>query len=82
MFISTPDVFLSVGHFSRGIILFYIFCGDDDCDVSDRFVGLVKSIMIQSAFEVSKDVPAAMWFTNDELRKSHTCRFEFCFSLA
>ena len=55
----TYDVFLSIGHFARGIVLFHTFCGDnEDCDEYDRLVGLVKTIFIQAALEVSGAAPS------------------------
>lgn len=48
-----------IGHFARGIILFHTFCGDgEDCDEYDRLVGLVKTIIIQAALEVSGAAPS------------------------
>lgn len=38
------------------------------------------SIIVQTAFEVLEDIPAAIWFT-EEFRESEKCRFEFSFSL-
>lgn len=46
--------FLSIGHFCRGILLFYTLC--NECDRSERAAGLVQSIVVQAAFEVSEDV--------------------------